>query len=73
MRAKEMFNRHQVSEKLWLFNHKRADFWLPNFGFKRSLLSLLKSTFLDSSYQYLSNDILFGWFRGGLNFGHCFL
>ena len=24
------------------FNHKRADFWLPNFGFKRSLLSLLK-------------------------------
>ena len=23
------------------FNHKRADFWLPNFGFKRSLLSLL--------------------------------
>ena len=31
-----------VSEKLWLFNHKRADFWLPNFGFKRSLLSLLE-------------------------------
>ena len=28
---------------LWVFNHKRADFWLPNFGFKRSLLSLLKS------------------------------
>ena len=35
----------QVSEKLWLFNHKRADFWLPNFGFKRSLLSLLKLLF----------------------------
>ena len=32
----------QVSEKLWLFNHKRADFWLPNLGFKRSLFSLLK-------------------------------
>ena len=31
-----------VSEKLWLFNHKKADFWLPNFGFKSSLLSLLK-------------------------------
>ena len=31
----------QVSEKLWLFNHKRADFWLPNFGFKRSLLTFL--------------------------------
>ena len=31
-----------VSEKLWLFNHKRADFWLPNFLFKRSRLSLLK-------------------------------
>ena len=28
-----------------LFNHKRADFWLPNFGFKRSLLSLLKKFF----------------------------
>ena len=24
------------------FNHKKADFWLPNFGFKSSLLSLLK-------------------------------
>ena len=24
-----------------VFNHKRADFWLLNFGFKRSLLSLL--------------------------------
>ena len=35
----------QVSEKLWLFNHKRADFWLPNFGFKRSLLSFIKSQF----------------------------
>ena len=34
----------QVSEKLWLFNHKRAHFWLPNFGFRRSLLSLLKVT-----------------------------
>ena len=33
----------QVSEKLWLFNHKRADFWLPDFGFKRSLLSLFKT------------------------------
>ena len=32
----------QVSEKLWLFNHNKADFWLPNFGFKSSLLSLLK-------------------------------
>ena len=32
----------QVAEKLWLFNHKRADFWLPNFGFKRPLLCLLK-------------------------------
>ena len=37
---------YQVPEKLWLFNHKRADFWLPNFGFKRSLLSLLKLQFL---------------------------
>ena len=33
----------QVSEKLWLFNHKRADFWLPDSGFKRSHLSLLKN------------------------------
>ena len=32
----------QVSEKLRLFNHKRAEFLLPNFEFKRSLLTLLK-------------------------------
>ena len=25
----------------FLIMHKRADFWFPNFGFKRSLLSLL--------------------------------
>ena len=37
----------QVSEKLWLFNHRRADFWLPNFGSKRSLLSLLKVVGVD--------------------------
>ena len=37
----------QVSEKLWFFNQKRADFWLPNFGFKKSLLSLLKTGALD--------------------------
>ena len=36
----------QVSEKLWLFNHKRADFWFPNFGFKRSLLSFLNKLFV---------------------------
>ena len=35
----------QVSEKLWLFKHKIADFWLPNFGFKRSLFSLLNRSF----------------------------
>ena len=23
--------KYVVSEKLWIFNHKRADFWLPNF------------------------------------------
>ena len=38
-----------VSEKLWLFNCKRADFWLPNFGFKRSLLSLLNCQILGFS------------------------
>ena len=26
--------------EVMFFNYKRADFWLPNFGFKRSLLSL---------------------------------
>ena len=31
----------QVSEKLWLFNHKIADFWLPNFGIKRLLSASL--------------------------------
>ena len=29
----------QVSEKLRLFNHKRADFWLPNFGSFYHLIS----------------------------------
>ena len=24
---------HYVAKKSWLFNHKRADFWLPNFIF----------------------------------------
>ena len=33
----------QVSEKLWPFNHKTANFWLRNFGFRRLLLSLLKA------------------------------
>ena len=27
------------------FNHKRTNFWLPNFGFKRSLLSLLNTVY----------------------------
>ena len=27
------------------FNHKKADLWLPNFGFKRSFLSLLNMMF----------------------------
>ena len=40
----------EVSEKLCLFNHKRADFWLPNFGFKSSLLSLLISSFASLFY-----------------------
>ena len=30
------------------FYHKRADFWLPNFGFKISLLSLLKQLLPDN-------------------------
>ena len=32
--------------KVWFFSHKRADFWLPNFGFKKSLFSLLKQFLL---------------------------
>ena len=39
---------YQVSEKLWLFNHKGADFCLLNFGFKRSLLSLLNWSIFES-------------------------
>ena len=46
----------QVSEKLWLFNHKRADFWLPNFGFKRSLLSLLNG-FLCLLFVFLNRNL----------------
>ena len=41
----------QVSEKVWLFNHIRVDFWLLNFGFKRSLLSLL------NAYSFLIHTI----------------
>ena len=29
----------EMCQKLWLFNHKRADFWLSNFGCKRSCTS----------------------------------
>ena len=45
------------------FNHKRADFWLPNFGFKRSLLSLLKIPYFSAckSWAYLSS---YGFFMG---------
>ena len=45
MRAKEMFDRHQFlfHKKAIRKDHKRADFWLRNFGYKRSLLSLLKT------------------------------
>ena len=32
----------------------------------------MKSTFLNSSHQYLSNDIYFVLFRGGLNFAIVF-
>ena len=39
-----------VSEKLWLFNHKRADFWFPNFEFKTSFLSLLELQLHDAIY-----------------------
>ena len=43
----------KVSEKLWFFNHKRADFWLPNFGFKTSsLLSLLKVSSQSRKFEF---------------------
>ena len=45
----------QVSEKLWLFNHKRADFWFPNFGCKRSLLSLLKKK--NSNFKFVVSEL----------------
>ena len=38
------------------FNHKRADFWLPNFGFKKSLLSLLKD--FDDYTPYKTNRVV---------------
>ena len=41
------------------FNHKRADFWLPNFGFKRSLLSLLKHISL-FVMKLLEKSMVFG-------------
>ena len=53
----------QVSENLWLFNHKRANFWLPNFGFKRSLLSLLNRLNLLPNTDSKDTDkpIIFSW------------
>ena len=41
----------QVSEKLWLFNHKRADFCLPNFDFKSFCLLIV---FLKSKTHQLN-------------------
>ena len=41
-----------------LFNHKRADFWLPNFGFKRSLLRILKRNFSVAVLLSLMKDHL---------------
>ena len=46
--------------EVMLFNHKRADFWLPNFGFKRSLLSLLKKNFYHH-FQLFVAQIDFGY------------
>ena len=43
----------EVSEKLWLFNDKKADFWLPNFGFKSSRLSLLNRNQLGTVSAYV--------------------
>ena len=36
----------QVSEKLWLFNHKRADFWLPILDSKNHFSASLRSLFV---------------------------
>ena len=46
------------------FNHKRADFWLPNLGFKRSLLSLLNgiplySFILEKVVEYFTKFMIF--------------
>ena len=46
-----------VSEKLRLFNHKRADFWLPNFGLKRSFLSLLNVMLVIKTFPKPANVV----------------
>ena len=44
-----LLNRLSLREVM-AFNHKRADFWLPNFGIF-SLLSLLKTNFVNIVYS----------------------
>ena len=59
MRAIEMFTllKYVKSQRSYgFFNRKRADFWLPNFGFRRSLLSLLKV--IKDQIQYRSRSLL---------------
>ena len=40
------FLKYVMSQRSYGFLITKADFWLPNFGFKRSLLSLLNCLFL---------------------------
>ena len=46
-----------LSEKLWPFNHKRADFWFKNLGFKRSLLSLLNRSMLTLTFCIWASEL----------------
>ena len=52
---------YQVSEKLWLFNHKRADFWLPNFNLNSFHLK-------NVNYIYTSICSMFYYFGGDLRY-----
>ena len=53
---------------LWLFNHKRANFWLPNLGSFFSLFSFLKRSLHKGEYNCAEKVFLIHFINMQLNF-----
>ena len=45
-----------IKHKLWLFNHKKADFWLPNFGLKDHFSASLNEVSISPGIKYGNDD-----------------